>query len=439
VAKIPHRLEDLLPFGVYEKVVDMLHNPDLSGRVRDALQKVGINRTNPLEQVQDAWQQAKTWLGSLTQHTDNTAAHRINATGQLWVDEIIRAPMIPSVGLAWARANSTFTDRQQYLNRSVEILERAVGRRQHLWLTSVVLSLQLATRTLGQRALIARCDCVRVPGVGDVRAMLAAFGSNVHEVGATNFVGMQDWHDALSQQKNAVVIIVSPSMLPKAQWAQHRLDALQAARQHGCPVVELLLDGCFNRSLTLALGFPHPFDRLQDSADLLLIPANLLLGGASGVLCLGSEGSIQTLVQAARPVAAELEIPAIAANLMAIQLAGLAGDVDLGVLGALSANPENLRNRCNRLAIQLNGVGDIISAQVIDSQHSLGPSPWDQYQLSNSVVALQGKDPTGIQERLKRGLAEQPGIDTKRRGEEVLIDLRFVPPEDDHLIASIYQ
>lgn len=436
MAKIPTRLEDLLPLGAYEKVVDLLQRPDLSGRLRDALGKVGIKELNPLEQVQDAWQQAKTWLGSLADSHTSTE-HWINATGSLFPSQLDRAPMIPSVGLSWARINSAFQDRPEHLKRSTAGLERIFGTRTSLWLTEPLAALQIVSRALGKNVLIARCDCVRVAGFGDVRAMLAGFGNSVQEVGATNAASESDWTLALSANSSSVIVLVSPSTLPRESRESHRSAAISAARAHGAKVVELLIDGCMNRKLCESVGFPHPVDRLDQNADFVLLPTHFLCGGSRGVLCVGDAQFAPIIAAQSAVLGVEMECAGIAANLLALQLACLDDEVDGGSVGALSVNPENLKNRCQRLAVQLQGVGPIQTATVTDSQHALGASPWDQYRLSNSNIAVEvSSDANVLYQHLKKSTAERPGIEARLQDGKLMIDLRFVHPEDDHHIVA---
>jgi L-seryl-tRNA selenium transferase len=440
MAKIPTRLEELLPVGAFEKVVDLLQRPDLSGKLREALGKVGLKEMNPLEQVQDAWQQAKSWLGSMLDGHDHPNQYRINATGCLFASQSDHAPAIPSVALSGAKTASAFTNHDACLNRSQEVLERSFGVKQVAWLTDPLSALQVVSRSLGQKVVMARCDCVRIAGFGDVRSMLAAFGNSIQEIGASNGATPQDWITALSGVSGANLLLVSPSGLPREQWTEHRSNALSAARSHGAKVIEVLVDGCFDRKIAGPLGFPHPMDRIQQGTSLTVVPMHCLAGGVRGVLCLGDSASIQAINNQASIVDCQLDSASISANLLALQLATLEDEMDCGLTGALRLNPENLKNRSQRMAIQLQGVGPIVKAEVVESQHGLGPSPWDQYRLSNSVIALQtSQDASDLVDKLRSGDPNHPAIELRRAESGLQIDLRFVLPDDDHRIVSAIQ
>lgn len=443
MAKIPTRLEELLPLGAYEKVVDMLHRPDLSGRLRDAMNKVGLKELNPLEQVQDAWQQAKTWLSSLAENNQLGSPHFINASGSLFPAGLDRAPMIASASLCLARTLAAFQDRGDQVSRSTEAMLRLFSGRSFSWLAEPVVALQIASRVLGRTVLIARCDCARIPGFGDVRAMLAAFGATVCEVGATNGAMESDWTVALSSSVQPVLFLVSPSSLPRAQQQDHRATAIRAAKKAQAKIVELTVDGTVNEKLIQSLGFPNLSERLSaidgagSGVDLLLAPTSVLLGGSRGMIGIGDQNIIASVEAHATVLGASMDAASIAANVLALQLNCLDGEMECGLATSLTANPDNLKNRCQRLAVQLQGVGPIQSADVVDSQHPLGSSPWDQYTLSNSAIAIQASiDSEAFELKLLAATEDRPSIRTRRSNGQVFIDLRFVHPDDDHHIAA---
>lgn len=452
MVKIPSRLEDLLPLAAYEKVVDLLHRPDLSGRVREALGKVGLQELNPLEQVQDAWQQAKTWLSTLSAQDPSGSQHWINATGQLFPAGLDRAPMIPAAGLSLARTAASFQVRSAYIPRAQATAQTSLGSAGLAWLSEPFSALSLtihscfhtsATRSnsnfqqnAAPTVLIARADCVRIPSLGDVRAMLAAC-SNVVEVGANNATSEQDWQLAMQQNPGSLIVLLSPGGLPTEQALQSRSAAIETSKKHQSKVIELLVDGCLNRALNQSLGFPHPADRLSSGADVVLMPTDFLLGGSRGVLCLGQSELIARVQAMASLWGVDQDSCSLAANVLAIQLACLEGEVDYGLLGGLQANPENLRNRCQRLAVQLGGLGPIQSADVIESECPLGGSPWDRYTFCNAAIKLNlSEDIAALENRLAQADHDRPAIMLRRLQGALQVDLRFVHPEDDHFLVS---
>ena len=104
MVKIPTKFEDLLPPAALGKILEVLNQPALSGAVRDALHRVGIKDASPVEQVQEAWQQARDWVGQLANRMVNPVQANpqlINATGELARAEWQGFPMAPSVAEAY--------------------------------------------------------------------------------------------------------------------------------------------------------------------------------------------------------------------------------------------------------------------------------------------------------------------------------------------------
>ena len=149
MAKIPSRLEDLLPVAAFEKVVDVLQRPELSTKVRDALAMVGLKEANPLAQVQQAWQQARSWLGTIAGDVNLRENRLINATGQLFQPDFERVPMSTAACLSQARAASGNQDRNQCDSRASEAIQRCLGVRHHRWLSEPFSGLQIVARSLG--------------------------------------------------------------------------------------------------------------------------------------------------------------------------------------------------------------------------------------------------------------------------------------------------
>jgi hypothetical protein len=205
-------------------------------------------------------------------------------------------------------------------------------------------------------------------------------------------------------------------------------------------VVELLADGCTSPTLHQRCGFPLVQQPEGPVKHCVIFPTHFRLGGARGALLLGDEHSIGLIHRSAEQLGMLLDSSALTANLLALQLTNIQEGLDQGIIGGLIANPENLRHRCQRLAIQLNGIGPVVHAQVVDHSVAIGPSPWHHYRLMGSAVQLEIHTPLQAEyERLRNGSSECPAIEVQRQADHLLVDLRFVSPEDDHQIVTCFR
>jgi seryl-tRNA(Sec) selenium transferase len=435
MVKIPTRLEDLLPAAALEKVMEVLHQPDISSSVREALHKVGLKDANPLGQVQDAWKQAKSWLESLTQKSGSGGEYSstINATGQLIMPGFEAIPMGSSVAFAHAKAAVAFQNPEHLRRQAKEVCSEVFGR-PAAWINNSLATLQMLHG--GKNVVISRADSVRVPGFGDVRAMLTAFGNSVVELGAANGASEQDWASALTSA-NQLLLLVSPNSLGPELAAMQRKMAIKAAKHVDATVAELLVDGSVNPALNTQFGFPDIKQRFSDGAELVILPLHLLIGAPTGALMIGNEKLIQTYLTSAENLGVRCSAPELAGGLNAL----LSESTEASVLARLVTNPENLKDRCTRLAIQLNDTQNILSAIAVERTCPLGPTPWDRYRVHNWAVRVSPRENTlsaaeRLRCRLLGGLGDQLPIACALEGSDLLLDLRFVGPEDDFEIVT---
>jgi hypothetical protein len=284
MVKIPSRLEELIPAAAMEKVMQVLNQPDIPASVREALNRVGWKDANPLGQVQDAWQQARSWLDSLTGNSGKRDANPtlLNATGALLHPDFDGLPMASSVAFGFAKAATSFQNVSSLHARANHAAELTLGH-PTAWINSSQLALQLLQTDSFAPAgiVISRADAVRVPGFGDVRAMLATISGRLTEVGAANGATEGDWSTAVHSAKQALVL-VSPSNLPVDVAHDQRAAAIRVAKKVGAPVLELLIDGVLGNELSDRFGFANVKQRLDSGTDVVLLPLHFLMAGPDG-------------------------------------------------------------------------------------------------------------------------------------------------------------
>ena len=448
MVKIPNRLEDLFPAAAVEKVLDALQQPDLSHKVREALGKVGLREVNPLGQVQQAWQLARGWLESMATDADFLEQESVvlNATGQLIDEALGRVPFSPIVARSLANAAAKYQNRDAIAARVASTARNVFEHRAACWECST----QTALHSLigSRRVLVAKSDLVRIPGLGDVGAMLE--GLRIDEVGAANRCAAEDWRAACNggDPDADCLLLVSPNGLQPAQAAQDRQEAIESARRFEIPVFELLADGMFHAQLANDYGFPEVRRQFSDGVQAVVVPLHLLIGGPRGSLTLGSESQVGGMQRRAdlsgnSLVGAEL----LAAN-MAVQINALGDDLESGPTAHLSASPDNLKDRAHRLAIQLHDNGIVKSARETARTAFLGPPPWDKYTLHNWGVACElDLEPAESLRRLLAGRrvdestektenqVEPTPIAAALSENQLFLDVRFIDPKDDHRIV----
>lgn len=439
MVKIPTKFEDLLPPAALGKILEVLNQPALSGAVRDALQRVGIKDASPVEQVQEAWQQARDWVGQLASRMLSPVQANpqlINATGELARAEWQGFPMAPSVAEAYCIQAVNF----HYSSRLEEAAQHAAMKLLQIddaWLANSLATAMQLIQAAFTSCAVSRADTVRIPGFGDIGAMLHASGKPIHEVGATNGATEEDWSRIINSPEQAI-LLVSPNSLSASDAEQQRVAALKVAKATGAMVVELLVDGvCTPNALDATYPFPNAQERLRSGATAVVLPIDGFLGGPAGACIAGSGKLIKSLRHSVAAPGCSLRGAALAGATAALERAATSGTaLDTGVLDLVRANMANLRDRAKRLAMQVSNSEHVVAAEVRDRNIPLGPSPWNRYSGPSVAVALTPrKDAAHLIATLQNG-ENGPAILCVGAGDNVLIDLKFVLPRDDHQIVK---
>jgi L-seryl-tRNA(Ser) seleniumtransferase len=177
-------------------------------------------------------------------------------------------------------------------------------------------------------------------------------------------------------------------------------------------------------------------DSLSAGVDLVLLSGDKLLGGPQCGILLGRRDLLEKIAQhpLARVVRADkLALAALAATLR------LYRDVEsaphaVPLLSLLSTPLDNLQNRAERLAPQMATCLAIASAMPVPGQASLTSSPASQ-RIASWCIALTPRDLTVDQlaSKLRSGT---PAVVGRVKGQQLLLDLRSVPPSLDILLVD---
>lgn len=439
MVKIPTKFEDLLPPAALGKILEVLNQPALSGAVRDALHRVGIKDASPVEQVQEAWQQARDWVGQLANRMISPVhanPQLINATGELARSEWQGFPMAPSVAEAYGIQAVNFHSASRLEEAALHATVNLLQVDDAMFTSSLATALQLIQGAF-KSCSVSRADTVRIPGFGDIGAMLTSGNQLVHEVGATNGATEEDWSRTTTSDQQAIVL-VSPNSLSSSDAEQQRLAAVKVAKSTGATVIELLVDGVFlPNDPDSNYPFPVIQERLNSIATVVVFPLDGFLGGPAGACIAGDGKMINTLRHSVAAQGASLRGAALAGVTAAMERAGVSGTaLDTSVLDLMCSNIANLRDRAKRMALQVSNSEHVVTAELLERVVPLGASPWNRYSGPSVAVALTPrKDVASLIAILQNGELG-PAILPVSAGDKVLVDLRFVLPRDDHQIVK---
>jgi seryl-tRNA(Sec) selenium transferase len=434
MVKIPTKLEDLVPPATFGKILDVLNQPAISGAVREALNRVGLKDASPIEQVQEAWQQAKDWVGQVASRfhpSDQSNPQWVNATGELIRLDGFGFPMAPSVAEAFANQAIHFHDHGSLEDACRKSAESLFEGYESVFTSSLAAAVLATLQEFG-RGLVSRADMVRIPGFGDVRSMMLASSKPLVEVGVTNGATADDWATGGVASGDAI-FMVSPNGLDSLPAVNQRLSAVESAKNRSSTLVELLIDGVVTSTSTLAL--PQIAQRLESGTDIVIVPLDGFIGGPAGAAIIGKGKWLKSIRSFVVGQSWNLRGPALAAASTAFDRAKLTNIVDTGILDLMNVSIANLRDRAKRISLQVNATEKVLETEIVDRSNALGPSPWNRYKLDSVALSIKSTIEIGqLMQKLSAG-ENGPSILCASTADRLLIDLRYVPPRDDHEIV----
>jgi L-seryl-tRNA(Ser) seleniumtransferase len=359
----------------------------------------------------------------------------LNATGVLLHTNLGRAPL-SAAALAAVIAASGCTDLE------FDLATGARGRRGAAMLSALaaavpdaqavhVVNNNAAALVLAATVLAAEREIVLSRGemieIGDrfrLPELLATTGASIREVGSTNRTTVADYAAAISPRTGFILKVHPSNYRVEGFTASAGIAELAAL---GVPVVGDIGSG---------LLVPHPAlpdepdaaTWLQAGAAIVTASGDKLLGGPQAGLMLGRADLIAKLAR--HPLARALRVDKLTVAALEATLAGPAPPV----MQALSADPQMLARRAERLAYALADAG--LDAAAVDAQAAVGGGGAPGVALASAAVSL----PESLAEPLRAGdlvrSGGQPAVVGRLTEGRLLIDLYAIDPAEDDVIAA---
>jgi L-seryl-tRNA(Ser) seleniumtransferase len=367
----------------------------------------------------------------------------INATGVLVHTNLGRAPLsaaaIDAIAAAAGNCDVEFNlasgARARRGAGALDALARAVPAAEAVAVVNnnaaaLVLAATALSSPQAAEIVVSRGELIEIGDRFRLPDLLACTGARLHEVGTTNRTTIADYADATGPQ-TAFILKVHPSNFRiegfTSAVAVTELAGLGATR--GVPVVFDIGSGLLAPHPQLPAE-PSAAAALRDGAALVTASGDKLLGGPQAGLLLGRADLVQRLTR--HPLARALRVDKL--TLAALE-ATLAGPVP-PVPSALAADPASLLQRAERAVALLTGAG--LDAQAVAAQAAVGGGGAPGVELASVAVSL----PEGLAVPLRSGTAVSrgvvPAVVGRLEAGRLLLDLRSVPPQDDHrLIQAI--
>ena len=276
----------------------------------------------------------------------------------------------------------------------------------------------------GREVLVSRGEMVEIGDGFRLPDLLVSTGVRLREVGTTNRTRPRDYVDAARAPgaDAAALLKVHPSNFRVVGFTQEASVRELAAAGLGLPLVADTGSGLLRHDPLLP-DEPSVASALAAGADLVTSSGDKLLGGPQAGLLVGRADLVARCRRS--PLARALRVDALT---LASLEATLRGPVP-PVVAALHAEPEVLRERCERLAARLRGGG--VEVDVVASEGVVGGGGAPGQVLPGWALA--------VGERLARPLRlGDPAVLGRTEGGRLLLDVRCVAAaEEDGLVEAV--
>jgi L-seryl-tRNA(Ser) seleniumtransferase len=368
--------------------------------------------------------------------------HRvINATGVIIHTNLGRAPLSKAASDAAVMAAQGYSDleldvttgrrgsRQAHLQSLVRAL---TGAEAALVVNNNAAAVLLGLSALANRkeVIVSRGEAVEIGGGFRIPDVLKQSGAILVDVGTTNRTYVRDYEDAITGDTGAFI---------KAHASNFRVEGFTASvgpeelvelgRRRGIPVLHDVGSGCLLRSEKYGLAHePTPQESVAAGVGLTFFSGDKLLGGPQAGIIVGEKSLVQQLER--HPLARAIRIDKLSlASLTATLVHYLKQEAEreIPIWRMISAPPEAVKQRARFWQITLEAPAAVRPTRSAIGGGSLPGETLPSWALAVSCAGIEG----GAEEVMRRLRSGDPPVIARIEDDQVLLDPRTVPPEED--------
>ena len=286
--------------------------------------------------------------------------------------------------------------------------------------------LVLSALTQGGQVIVSRGELVEIGGSFRVPEIMEACGAQLKEVGATNKTHLQDYERAISEHTKALMKVhTSNYRIIGFSETPALADLVGLGHRYGLPVIEDLGSGCLLDLNRFGIhDEPSVQDSLRAGVDVVSFSGDKLLGGPQAGIILGKKKYMDILKKHPLNRAMRVDKMTLAALEATLRSYEAGTETDIPVVAMLSARPDTLKEKAERLALVLNRAG--IACLVVPTEGRVGGGSVPNHVLPSYAVAFDG-DVNALEETLRLGI--RPVIGRIHDG-KYLLDVRTLFESD---------
>jgi seryl-tRNA(Sec) selenium transferase len=453
--KFPNQFRQFLPTEAVKQVSQFIGNPKLADALRDAAEKAGFKDTfthSSLQPIQQVFENASRWMENFSkQFTDGSphdfAGAGINATGELFSPRWLGLPLSPQQSWMLSGSIRGTIDSTHVSQELTRLVLSKTGAQEVIFVNSMAAGLATVASSTNRiesqtKWILPRQNCIRIPRFGDssvasIRDILDDSRINVVEVGTNQDCDVEELDKVVGNGSAFAVSLSIDGQTISTQAVDGTIstrNALRSARvKNNLHLVELVLDGTM-QDLRDKLNIGTCLSKLwDDGIDIAIVPCEFFIGSSEGCMILFRDHSAIAGASRERVNRNGVEL-SIASKLLLLSLLRASSSyeeweqTELGQI--LATSSQNLLQRAQRMATQLNGSPLLKSAEANSRACRLGAGVWASTQLESGCVRLYPK--TGDTKELAASLLTgQRPIWCNVTPDYVEIVLRTMSPDDD--------
>ncbi|XZE20020.1 hypothetical protein SH449x_005354 [Pirellulaceae bacterium SH449] len=448
--KFPNNFRQFLPTEAVKQISQFVGNPKIADALKEAAEKAGLKESFSnvnLQPIQQVFENASRWMEDLAQHfftglESGNLTPGINGTGELFSSRWSGVPISSQQALFLAGSLPGTVDTAHLTDDLTKNICQRTGA-QEVVLTnstaSALFALASAARRTGDNSpwILPRQNCIRVPRFGSanscsLREVLDTAQASVLEVG-TNQDCQESEILSACHDRSCFALSVTPNRKLTDGSSNTRASLLSAKSKGKMRLVELVFDGIlFEPGTQPSLG-TNVKSLWQEGIDIAIVPTEYLIGTSEGCMILFREhsdlaGAVRPQVQSCGIDSSAITKLLLSASIQSVSSLQEWEQTELGQV--LTTSTENLLNRAQRMAKQIEGSELIARAEACVKACPIGAGIWSESKLESGCVRLYPK--TGSSKDLATKLSQggRP-IWCNTLVDSIEIVLRSMAPHDD--------
>lgn len=376
----------------------------------------------------------------------------VNATGILLHTGLGRAPLATeaieamgeiAAGYASVELDLPSGQRSQRMQAVVPLLKELTGAESAAVVNNNAGAtlLTLSAVATGKEVIVSRGQLVEIGGSYRLPDVMQASGARLKEIGTTNKTRLADYENAIGPDTGALLQVhTSNYVIAGFSESTSLPDLVSLGQQHQLPVIDDIGSGALIDFQKFGIqDEPTVAGSIRAGADLVLFSGDKLLGGPQCGIIVGRQRWIETITK--HPLMRALRVDKVT-------LAGLRATLQLyrdpetacqrvPLLTLLNTSIENLRQRAERLAPQLNESAAIKDVTVVEDITYLGGGSVPTQAIATCCLSMASASGSidALAAQLRSGNIAVVG---RIHQDRLLLDLRSMLASQDQLLVAAF-